>query len=137
MDDKQGFTFAGFVFLYFQSETFERQANNWMYRDEASMFLIKWQPHCLCTLYKNLISSVANRVIYNWAFSYRECPYLRVFVYFCFLSTTLKDESLSMYMYVCLYVCDFVCKWRGTYKSIICSCLVIKSCPTVLQPQRL
>ena len=25
MDDKQGFTFAGFVFLYFQSETFERQ----------------------------------------------------------------------------------------------------------------
>lgn len=38
MDDKQGFTFGGFVFLYFQFETFERLADNWMYRDEASMF---------------------------------------------------------------------------------------------------
>lgn len=35
----------------------------------------------------------------------------------------LKNESLSMYMYVCLYVRDFVCKWRGVYKSVSsCEC---------------
>ena len=38
MNDKQGFTLGGFVFLYFQFEKFERQIDNWIHRDEADVF---------------------------------------------------------------------------------------------------
>lgn len=119
MDDKQGSTLGGFVFLYLQFEKFERQIDNWIHTMKPICF-IKGSNLIAYVSFKVLDSSVSKSFI-AWLLVTKNTltsEFLHIFV-----PTTFKmGDSLCVCVCkcTCVYVNIPVCMWysvRGVWES--------------------